>query len=282
MKLCYQAATPDVVIAPSVTAFQGGLSETFTRLSQYGYDGVELMTLDPGKLDWKEVKETAAKNDLEIALVCTGEIYGQLGLSLVDENEKIRKEALDRVCDIIDFAGFLGANINIGRVRGQYRDDVKRKITYRRAVEAFRGISHHAAKHGVEIALESVTIMQTNFINTIAEAAKMVDDVGEPNFKLMMDVFHLNIEEKNLYDTIRSFKDYNIHVHLADNNRRYPGQCGLNFRRIIQTFHDAGYDGAFCTEIYQLPDQDSAAKNAIEYLTPIFKDVYDRPSRIPV
>jgi sugar phosphate isomerase/epimerase len=281
VKLCYQAATPDVAAAPSVTAFQGSLNETFARLSQYGYDGVELMTLDPAGLDWKEVKESAAKNNLEIALVCTGEIYGQLGLSLVDEDEKNRKEALKRVCDIIDFAGFLGANINIGRVRGQYRDDVKRKTTYRRAVEAFRNISRHAAKHGVAIALEPVTIMQTNFINTVAEAAKMVDDVGESNFRLMMDVFHLNIEEKNLYDTIRSFKDYNIHVHLADNNRRYPGQCGLNFRRIIQTFHDAGYDGAFCTEIYQLPDQDSAAKNAVEYLMPIFRDIYNRPPRIP-
>jgi sugar phosphate isomerase/epimerase len=282
MKLCYQAATPDVAIAPSVTAFQGSLNETFARLSRYGYDRVELMTLDPSKLDWEEVKKTAVKNSLEIVLICTGEIYGQLGLSLVDENEKIRAEARERVCGIIDFAGFLGANINIGRVHGQYRDDVKRKITYRRAVEAFRGISRHAAKYGIAIALESVTIMQTNFINTIAEAAKMVDDVGESNFNLMMDVFHLNIEEKNLYDTIRSFNDYNIHVHLADNNRRYPGQCGLNFRRIIQTFYDSGYDGAFSTEIYQLPDQDSAAKNAVEYLTPIFKDIYNRPSRIPV
>ena len=53
MKLCYQAATPDVAIADSVTAYQGPLAKTFGDLGALGYDGVELMTLNPGKLDWK-------------------------------------------------------------------------------------------------------------------------------------------------------------------------------------------------------------------------------------
>ena len=53
MKLCYQAATPDVAIADSVTAYQGTLDQSFGGLSRLGYDGVELMTLNPGALDWK-------------------------------------------------------------------------------------------------------------------------------------------------------------------------------------------------------------------------------------
>ena len=59
MKLCYQVATPDVAIADSVTAYQGPLQKTFGDLADLGYDGVELMTIDPGKLDWNEVKKTA-------------------------------------------------------------------------------------------------------------------------------------------------------------------------------------------------------------------------------
>ena len=81
MKLCYQVATPDVAIADSVTAYQGSLEKSFGDLGRLGYDGVELMTLNPGKLDWNEVKETAEKNGLSVILVCTGEIFGQLGLS---------------------------------------------------------------------------------------------------------------------------------------------------------------------------------------------------------
>ena len=115
MKLCYQAATPDVAIADSVTAYQGTLDQSFGGLSRLGYDGVELMTLNPGALDWKEVKQTADKYGLNVVLVCTGEIFGQLGLSYTSPVEDNRREAIRRSKEIIDFASYLGANINIGR-----------------------------------------------------------------------------------------------------------------------------------------------------------------------
>ena len=276
MKLCYQVATPDVAIAPSVTAFQGDMDYTFGRIAAIGYDGMEFMTLDPNKLDWDLVLKTSQKYRLCIPLVCTGEVFGQLGLSFTDPDEAIRTEAVKRVKDIIDFAGFLGANINIGRVRGQYRHEVPQEQTREWAIKAFREIGNYAAPKNVMIAIESVTILQTNFINTISEACEMVDAVDHPNFKIMMDVFHMNIEEKNICDSICKYKDYNIHVHLADNNRRYPGHCGMDFRKIVSTFKECGYDGAFCTEIFQLPDQEQAAKGSVEHLAPIFAEFYGR------
>ena len=126
----------------------------------------------------------------------------------------------------------------------------------------------------MKIALETVTIMQTNFVNTLAEGAAMVDRVGRPNFRLMMDIFHLNLEEKDLYEAIRAYSSYNIHVHLADNNRRYPGQCGLDFEKILTVFRECGYDGNYCTEIFQLPSMEEAARESIRYLRPIADRVY--------
>lgn len=276
MKFCYQAATPDVAIAPSVTAFQGDLTETFARLSALGYDGAELMTLDPDRLDWNFVKAAADTYGLLIPLVCTGEIYGQLGLSFTHPEADIRREAIQKVKRIIDFASFLGANINIGRVRGQYCEEIARPTTWQWAVEAFREISSYARPQQVKIALEPVTMLQTNFINTAAEAAQMADDVGAENFGIMFDVFHLYIEEKDMFQTMKDFADYNIHVHLADNNRRYPGQCGMDFEKIIQTLYETGYDQTFATEIYQLPDQETAAAGSMKHLAPIFNRIYGR------
>lgn len=276
MKLCYQVATPDVEIADSVTAYQGSLEKTFGDLAKMGYDGVELMTRDPDQLNWDEVQAAAKKNGLSVVLVCTGEIFGQLGLSFTDSDRAKRAEAIARVKRIIDFAGYLGANINIGRVRGQYCDGMDRGTTWQLAVDAFREISDYAAPLGVKIALETVTIMQTNFINTLSQAEKMIREVDRENFRLMMDVFHLNIEEKDLYAAIRQYSKYNIHVHLADNNRRYPGHCGLDFEKILTVFKECGYNGAFCTEIYQLPSMEEAAKGAIEHLSPILQRVYKR------
>jgi sugar phosphate isomerase/epimerase len=276
MKLCYQVATPDVKISPDVTAFQGSLNRSFGKLGQMGYDGVELMTLNPKELNWDIVKKEAEKNKLSVVLVCTGEIFGQLKLSFMDKNTEIRIEAVKKVKEIIDFASFLGANINIGRVRGQYCREIPKEISYKYAVDAFKNISDYAGNKNVMIALENVTYMQTNFVNTLEEAAKVVRDVDNDYFRLMMDIYHMNIEEKDMFQVIEKYSKYNIHVHLADNNRRYPGSCGFNFEKIINTFKNSGYDGAFCTEIYQLPDQETSAAKSAEYLRPILDRIYKR------
>ena len=279
MKLCYQVATPDVAIDESVTAYQGSLDKTFGDLAKLGYDGVELMTLDPSRLNWDEVKETAAQLGLTVGLVCTGEIFGQLKLSFTDKDPGVRKEAVERVKTIIDFASHLNAKVNIGRVRGFYTPEIPKEQTEEWAVEAFQAISDHGAPKNVDIALETVTIMQTNFINTMDEGVSIMERVNRENFKMMIDVFHLNIEEKDLFESIRKHCPHSIHVHLSDNNRRYPGNCGMDFRKIIQLFHDCGYDGTFCTEIFQIPGMEEAAKGTIDHLAPLFQEIYGRTSK---
>jgi len=274
MRLCYQVATPDVRVDESVTAYQGPLEKSLRELSNLGYQGVEFMTLNPSELNWKEVKELLKKHQLKAVLVCTGEIFGQLKLSYTHKEEDIRKEAIQRTKEIMDFASYLGADINIGRIRGQYCKDLTREETEAYAVEAFKEISRYGEEKNVRIALETVTIMQTNFINTLEEGLDMVKRVGMKNFQLMLDVFHLNLEEKNLYEAIRTYSPHNIHVHLADNNRRYPGHCGLDFDKIIGTFKECGYEGNFSTEIFQIPSQEEAAQGAVDHLMPILKKYY--------
>ena len=138
------------------------------------------------------MKSGAEKNGLTVAIVCTGEIFGQLGLSYTNPDEANRKEAVSRTKEIIDFASHLGANINIGRIRGQYCSQLTKAQTEELAVQAFQELSDYAAEKNVKIALETVTIMQTNFINTMEEAVQMIKRVDRPNFRLMMDIFHMN------------------------------------------------------------------------------------------
>ena len=274
MKFCYQVATPDVTVSPDVTAFQGRLEDSLDFLAGLGYDGVEFMTLNPDKLDRDRVRKELERRNLMVSLVCTGEIFGQLKLSYMDKNPDVRREAVARSKGIVDFASLLGANINIGRVHGMFYHDVERETSLGWLTDALRDLCDHAGERNVQVALENVTIMQTNVMNTCAEAAAVCDRVARPNCKIMMDVFHMNLEEKDMFQTIRDYASCNIHVHLADNNRRYPGNCGLDFGKIVRAFRDAGYDGAFTTEIFQLPSQEEAARGAMEHLAPIFKNVY--------
>ena len=74
MKLSYQVATPDVRCGESVTAYQGSIEKTFSDIASMGYDGVELMTLDPAKLDRVYIKELARQLGISCEMVCTGEM----------------------------------------------------------------------------------------------------------------------------------------------------------------------------------------------------------------
>lgn len=279
MKFCYQVATPDVAISPDVTAFQGKLTESLDFLANLGYDGVEFMTLNPNELDREQIKKELDKRNMMVSLVCTGEIFGQLKQSYMDRNPDVRAEAVRRSKDIIDFASLLGANINIGRVHGLYYHDTDRAVSRGWLVDALRQLCDHAGPKNVKVALETVTILQTNVLKTLAEAASVVDEVARDNCKVMMDVFHLNLEEKDMFKAIRDYASYNIHVHLSDNNRRYPGNCGLDFEKIVQAFKDVGYDAAYTTEIFQMPDQETSAIGSMRHLAPIFNKVYGRPMR---
>ena len=169
---------------------------------------------------------------------------------------------------------FWGANVNVGRIRGQYTTGIPRQATYAAAVAAFRQINTYKEEKNVMIALATINTLQSNFINTMAEGAAFVDTVGHPNFKLMVDIFHMNMEEKDICRSIKDYAAYIIYVHLSDSNRRYPGSAGLNFQKVIQAFQASGYDGTFSVEVMQVPDQKTSAQKSMECLKPIFAQIY--------
>ncbi len=274
MKFCYQVATPDVAVSPDVTSFQGKLEDSLDFLAGLGYDGVEFMTRAPLELDQEKVKRELDRRGLMVSLVCTGEVYGQLKWNYTDPDADIRRNAIRRTKEIIDFAALLGADINVGRIRGQYRHGVDPEATRGWFVDSMRELSDHAAPRGVRIAIEHVNILQGNFLNTTAEAVAMAGTIGRDNCQIMLDVFHMNIEERDMLGAIAQAVPWTIHVHLADNNRRHPGQCGFDFEKIVQAFYDVGYDGNFTTEIFQLPDQETSARESIRHLAPIFGRIY--------
>lgn len=269
MKLCYQVATPDVKISPSVTSYQGDIETSFKELSEMGYEGVELMSRDPEEIDRDLIKELAEKYKLDIVMVCTGEAFGQDKLKLVDRDPEVRKKAFERTKAFIDLASYFGAGINIGRLRGHYYEDIPREETYQLAVDVMSELAKYAGERDVIIVIEPVTMLQTNFLNSTQEALELIKEVNHPAFRAMIDIYHANIEDKNLYDSIRESKEYLAHVHIADNNRKIPGTCGFDFPKIIETLKEIDYKGVLAVEMFQIPDQKTAAKETAKFLKPL-------------
>lgn len=271
MKLCYQVATPDVKRSDSVTSYQDELEKSFEVLSQLGYEGVELMSRDPKELDWQEIKQLSEKYNLDIVMICTGEVFGQDGLTLTHPNDDLRELAILRGKSLIDFAAFFNANINIGRFRGHYIESRSNEDTYKLAVKVIKELAQYGENQGVVIVIEPVTRLQTNFINSTVEAVELIKAVNHPNFRLMIDIYHANIEDSNIYESIKEHSSYLSHMHLADNNRQIPGSCGFDFEKIIGTLASIGYKGPLALEMFQLPDQYTAAKESAKFLKPLIQ-----------
>ena len=269
MKLAYQISTPDVIPGPQVTAYQSDLDTAVRRLSEVGYDGAELMVCNPAAIDVAHLERLAQRYKLDIPMVCTGEVFGQDKLTLSSVNDDIRSHAIMRAKAAIDVAGVFGAQINIGRLRGGYLAGVDRKITYDRAYSAMCELSDYAAAKNVIIALEPVNFLSMNFINSTQDGMEMVDKVGRDNYKIMIDIAHMYIDDLDVLASVREAKGYFTYVHLTESNRKYPGACKLDFAAFIEALKQVGYDGYVSVEIFQVPDQETALIKSYEHIKPL-------------
>jgi sugar phosphate isomerase/epimerase len=256
---------PDVAYGP-LALLSGTFEEKAAKAAELGYDGIELMVRDPAGLDWPTVKSTLQGAGLEVPQVVTGELFGADGLCLVTADEDLYRRAEERTRAVIDLAAYLDGMVNIGRLRGQLKFLGDVPDPWSIAVERLRGVIDYAADHGVKITMEPINRYETDFVLSAADGMRLVEDLDCDNFGLMLDLFHMNIEDVSIEEGLRQAGDRLWHVHIADSSRRYPGSGHLDFDRIFTTLKDMGYQGYVSAEIFPLPDPDTAAQKTIDFL----------------
>lgn len=94
----------------------------------------------------------------------------------------------------------------------------------------------------MDYCLEVLNRFEGYLLNTCAECCQFVEEVGEPAVKVMLDTFHMNIEEDDMCAAIRLAGDKLGHFHVGENNRRLPGKGGFDWYRIGQALREIGYD----------------------------------------
>ena len=94
----------------------------------------------------------------------------------------------------------------------------------------------------MEYCLEVLNRFEGYLLNTCAEAKQFVEQVDEPNVKIMLDTFHMNIEEDSMVDAILLAGDKLGHFHVGENNRRVPGKGNLPWFQIGSALRTIGYD----------------------------------------
>jgi sugar phosphate isomerase/epimerase len=250
----------------NAVAFKGDFEANIAKIAAWGYNGVELAIRDPRSIDADALLTTVDRHGLEVPAIGTGQAWGEEGLSFTDADSDVRAAAIQRVYNHVPFAAQTGAVIIIGLLRGIVKPGVEHEQAHAWLVEALQRCSAAAAPHGVRLVLEPINRYETTLINNVDQGLALIEAVGADNFGLLLDTFHMNIEEPRIEDSIRAAGDRIFHFHLADSNRWYPGGGHLDFKSILDALFATGYQGFVSGEFMPLPDADTSARQAITYL----------------
>jgi len=218
---------------------------TIRRLAKYGYESIEISG-EPEKYDIKEVRQLLKENNLR----CWGAVTLMFpGLNLPSSDEAIRAKSVKYVKNCISMVKALdGHEITIvpGTV-GKVSPDSTPENEWQWAVEGLKEIYAHGQKEGVLLAIEPLNRFETYFISRGDQALALAEAVG-PDCGVCLDAFHLNIEDANMFDTIRRAGKRLVDFHVADNNRLACGMGALDWPKIVGTLKEVGYDGALTVE----------------------------------
>lgn len=268
MKLALATPTPEVKTPIPVALLSGAFAERMQKAAHLGYDGVELMVIRPDELKVSEIHAQVSAAGLEVAAIATGAIYMADKLTLLASDPKLSRQAATRLDALIDLAEALEAPIvTIGSFRGRlaWAGGPEARETL---VEILRKAADKAMRHGVRLVLEPLNRYEGDIVVTAEEGLGLIEEVGHSHLGLLLDTYHVNIEESSLADPFRQTMAAGRlwHVHLGDSNRLPPGQGHLDFDRIVAALHESGYQGYLSAELLARPDPDTAAEATIKYM----------------
>ncbi len=265
MKIAVAVAAENAL--PSSFVVFRGIASSIRAAAQLGYDGVELALKDKNEVNIQKIKYFLKEYHIQVPCISTGQVFAASGLCLTEKDFGVRKKCISVLKGLCETAAEMSAMVNLGRVRGMLPENRGLNCDEAKiAAEAIAEISTYGEKLGVGLVLEPVNRYEINFLNTMDEAVKFIELYLIPNVKLMPDVFHMNIEESDIRDSLKKYGDRIGYVHFADSNRYSPGCGHLDFDSIFKTLHEIQYSGWASVEILPKPEPMAAAQSAIQYL----------------
>ncbi len=256
------------------------IEDVFNYAAEIGCDGVELAPFTLAE----SVVEISAKqrSDIRKAAEKAGvEIVGlhwllasPPGLYLTHPDKAIRDKTEDYIKALINFCGDLGGQIMIHGSPAQrnIQKGWDREECWKHAVDIFSSCTSEMEQNNVTYCIEALTGKETNILNSISEALKMVADVAHPNFQTMVDTKAAAAENKPHVDVIAEAGKAMRHVHVNDPNLRGPGFGDLQFASILRALKDRHYNGYISVEVFDFkPDPKTIAARSIGYLKGILE-----------
>jgi len=246
--------------------FKGDLVSNLASIAAMGYDGVELAIRDPRLVDFDKLERLLSKYKLSVPAIGTGQAWGEERLSFTNPDPAVRRAAIERIKSHLPAAARFQAIIIVGLIRGVVEPGVGQTQAMAWLIAALRECSEAADRSGIRLALEPINRYETTLINNAAQGLDLIEQVAADNFGLLLDTFHMNIEEPVIEESLRACGQRIFHFHVADSNRWHPGAGHLDFKSIMSTLVATGYQGYVSGEFLPEPDAQTAARQSIGYL----------------
>lgn len=264
--------------------------ELLPRIAKLGFDAVELPIEDPSMVDARQIRRIAADHDLTVS-VCGA--FGP-GRDLTNSDASVRQSTLDYIRTCLDFAVDVGAPMLCGPLYaevGKRRQlpEAARQAEWNLAVEGIRQACEEAGKRDLRIAIEPINRFETDLVHTAADAVRMARDVDHPAAGVMLDSFHMTIEEDDLEQAVLTAGNLLIHMQVSENQRGIPGTGLTDWPALARALQTIGYRGivsiesftpenrdlagAVCIWNRRAPDQDTFAREGLQFLKQHFTNL---------
>ena len=251
------------------------LEDIFRLAAEVGYEGVEIAPftladtvteIDAQKRS--EIRNLAASFGLDITgihwlFISPSGLY----LNHPDNEPRLRTQAY--LCELIRFCGDIGGKVMV--VGSPKQRDVLPNQTYEatwdRTKVVFEACLPLAEDYGVTICMEPLDHLQTNFVNTPQEAARMVREIDHPYFRMIVDVRATFAQGEDIVKAIHDVKDEMAYFHLNDASGDGPGFGDVDFVPILKALNDTGYTGYGSVEVFDFtPGGETIARKSYETL----------------
>ncbi|WP_142850226.1 sugar phosphate isomerase/epimerase [Telmatospirillum sp. J64-1] len=232
----------------------------FGKMKQLGFDFVELLVPEKGELDLKETRRALSDAGLDVVLAARV----NLERNLSSDDPAAHQAGVDYLRYAADCAAALEAPIVGGPLTGNPLvfagrppapvSEQERLARKERCVAGLKAAGDHAESVGVKLAVEPLNRFESDVLCTTLQAMELLDAVDHPAVGVMLDTFHMHMEESSIPEAIRLAGSRLIHFQANENHRGFPGTGATDWVAVCRALHEVGYQGPISLEPFRRND----------------------------
>lgn len=225
----------------------GDVYESISRLAKLGYDGVEVAGCPEYFAAASKIKKACEDEGITASSICSM----LADYDVAHPYKPMRQKGIDHAKRTVDFAAGLNCHTVILTPTqfGKYMPLAPIEEELKIGAESVTIVAEYAKTAGVNLCIEAWDRYDTYLITNLVGAKALAKKINMPNVGVMLDTFHMNIEEKDMAGAVYEAGDLLFHFHVGDSNRKAPGMGHIDFMPIFKALKDIQYRGYVTMEL---------------------------------